>query len=389
MRLVLLATTAVAFPLAAFAQSHCALPAAVAMAAEAPIPIPPPIAVGGPPVPLMPTAAPSATSSAAPPIPAAPAMSTSVMAPSANQGGAAGSADIRSIPALVHIAAAGASLSDLGTSHGLRTVYARNGGQVMVFEVAPDGQATVAGLMTDLSVDQLKAMGGEYVTELPPQHGLRALFLRNGPQFQVFYASPDNERVIPGVMWDAAGKDLTRDQVSSIPGTVPTVTIGATPVSAASAETGGASLLAVAQGTTHGSIGNTSAPELWMFIDPQCSFSERAMQALGPFIAAGKVRLNVIPLSILDGEDNGLSTRTALSLVSLPSDLLVAAWESGQASGPAASDAGTRLQGNMAAAAAIHLQGTPTFVWRKADGTEGRLDGVPPDVGSLIASIGG
>jgi thiol:disulfide interchange protein DsbG len=97
----------------------------------------------------------------------------------------------------------------------------------------------------------------------------------------------------------------------------------------------------------------------------------------------------VIPLSILDGEDNGLSTRTALSLVSLPSDLLVAAWESGQASGPAASDAGTRLQGNMAAAAAIHLQGTPTFVWRKVGGTEGRLDGVPPDVGSLIASIGG
>ncbi|MDB5398098.1 MAG: hypothetical protein JWQ55_116, partial [Rhodopila sp.] len=386
---------AVVFPLAAFAQSHCALPAAVAMAAEAPIPIPPPIAVGGPPVPLMPTAAPSAASSAPPPIPLAPAVSTSVMAPSANQGGAAGSADIRSIPALVHIAAAGASLADLGTSHGLRTVYARNGGQVMVFEVAPDGQATVAGLMTDLSVDQLKAMGGESIIELPPQHGLRALFLRNGPQFQVFYASPDNQRVIPGVMWDAAGKDLTRDQVSSIPGTVPTVTIdadmpaGATPASAASAETGGASLLAVAQGTTHGSIGNASAPELWMFIDPQCSFSVRAMQALGPFIAAGKVRLNVIPLSILDGEDNGLSTRSALNLVSLPSDRLVAAWESGQTSGPAASDAGTRLQGNMAAAAAIHLQGTPTFVWRKVDGTGGRLDGVPPDVGSLIAAIGG
>jgi thiol:disulfide interchange protein DsbG len=322
-------------------------------------------------------------------------VSTSVMAPSANQGGAAGSADIRSIPALVHIAAAGASLADLGTSHGLRTVYARNGGQVMVFEVAPDGQATVAGLMTDLSVDQLKAMGGEYITELPPQHGLRALFLRNGPQFQVFYASPDNQRVIPGVMWDAAGKDLTRDQVSSIPGTVPTVTIGADmpagamPASATSSVTGGASLLAVAQGTTHGSIGNTSAPELWMFIDPQCSFSVRAMQELGPFIAAGKVRLNVIPLSILDGEDNGLSTRSALNLVSLPSDRLVAAWESGQASGPAASDAGTRLQGNMAAAAAIHLQGTPTFVWRKVDGTEGRLDGVSPDVGSLIAAIGG
>jgi thiol:disulfide interchange protein DsbG len=297
-------------------------------------------------------------------------------------------ADIQAVPALAHIAAAGATLADLGTSHGLRGVYARHGDQVMVFEVAPDGQAAVAGLMTDLSVDQLKTMGGGNVTELPQQHGLRALFLHNGAQFQVFYASPDNERLIPGVMWDAAGKDLTRDQVASIPGTVPTVTIGGDTTSGATSVSATSSLLAVAQGTVHGSIGNAAAPELWMFIDPQCSFSVRAMQELTPFIAGGKLRVNVIPLSILDGEDNGQSTRSALSLLSMPSDRLVAAWEGGQTMGPAAADAGTRLQGNMAAAAAIHLQGTPTFIWPKVDGTEGRLDGVPPDVAALIASIG-
>jgi thiol:disulfide interchange protein DsbG len=42
----------------------------------------------------------------------------------------------------------------------------------------------------------------------------------------------------------------------------------------------------------------------------------------------------------------------------------------------------------MAAAAAIHLQGTPTFVWRKTDGTEGRLDGIPNDVTALLAAVG-
>jgi thiol:disulfide interchange protein DsbG len=264
----------------------------------------------------------------------------------------------------------------------------------MVFEVSPDGQATVAGLMTDLSVDQLRAIGGQDLTELAPQHGLRALFLHNGAQFQVFYASPDNARVIPGVMWDAAGKDITRDQVASIPGTIPTVTIGADaaaagPAVATNQAAGSADLIAVAQGTTHGSIGNAAAPELWMFIDPQCSFSVRAMQALTPFVAAGKVRLNVIPLSILDGEDNGMSTRSALNLVSMPADQLVSAWETGHTTGRPAPDASSKLQLNMAAAAAIQLKGTPTLIWRKADGSAGRLDGIPPDMAGLVASIGG
>jgi thiol:disulfide interchange protein DsbG len=316
------------FPLAAFAQSHCALPAPDAMTAEAPIKLPPPITVGGPQVPLMPSVAPAAA------LPTRVSLSPSSLS-TAPDAASQTPAELRAIPALAHIAAAGATLSDLGISHGLRTVAARHGTQVMVFEVSPDGQATVAGLMTDLSVDQLRAIGGKDLTELPPQHGLRALFLHNGAQFQVFYASPDNARVIPGVMWDAAGKDITRDQVASIPGTIPTVTIGADAVAAAgpavatNQAAGRADLIAVAQETTHGSIGNAGAPELWMFMDPQCSFSVRAMQALTPFVAAGKVRLNVIPLSILDSEDNGMSTRSALNLVSMPSDQLVSAWETG------------------------------------------------------------
>lgn len=304
------------------------------------------------------------------------------------------SADIKASPALTHIAAAGASLFDLGQSHGLRTVYARNGSQVIVFAVTPDGQAAVAGLMTELSVERLQAIGGKDVTELPAQHGMRALFLRNGPQFQVFYASPDGERLIPGVMWDAGGNDLTRELVAAIPGTVPTVTIGdntpagAMPASATSPAITSPTLLAIARGTTHGSVGNAAAPELWMFVDPQCSFSVRAMQQLAPSIAAGKIHLNVIPLSFLDREDNGMSTRAALSLVSTPSDQLVTAWEAGRTTGTPAPDAAAKLQANMVAAAAIQLRGTPTFVWRKADGTAGRLDGIPSDMTALLASVG-
>ena len=54
-----------------------------------------------------------------------------------------------------------------------------------------------------------------------------------------------------------------------------------------------------------------------------------------------------------------------------------------------APDADARLAANMQAAEGIGLRGTPTFVWRKADGTEGRADGIPGDLDALVASIGG
>ena len=38
------------------------------------------------------------------------------------------------------------------------------------------------------------------------------------------------------------------------------------------------------------------------------------------------------------------------------------------------------------AAAAIALRGTPTLIWRKADGTEGRVDGMPTNIEAVLAS---
>jgi hypothetical protein len=45
------------------------------------------------------------------------------------------------------------------------------------------------------------------------------------PEFQVLYVTPDGRATIAGVMWDATGKNLTRDQVSKIDGAIPTVVV--------------------------------------------------------------------------------------------------------------------------------------------------------------------
>ena len=386
MRRVLLATAMFACPGVAAAGSQCA----VTKAAEPFISLPAPVDVTGRPVPLMPRS-PSQTS----PVQEASGRTSEQPDPHLAQPLAAGDASdqarLSEVPVLRHVADAGATLIDIGVSHGLRTVVARHAGEFMIFQVASDGQAAVAGLMTDLSVDQLKAVSGTALTELPAQHGLRSFFLRNGARFQVFYATPDNQRVVPGVMWDAAGHDVTRKAIASIPGAVPTVTVGeaaanprVTPALATSASSGPVSL----SETAYGSSGNPSAPELWVFIDTECSFSIRAMQALQPYVDAGRVRLHLIPLSILDSEDDGLSTEHALDLVSTPPDQMLAAWEAGHYVAGAASEAAPKLATNMAAAAASQVRGTPTFFWRKSDGGQGRLDGVPNNMAALVAALG-
>ena len=294
------------------------------------------------------------------------------------------------VPFALHVASAGAVISDLGSSHGVRSMAARNGDQFMIFQIAPDGEAAVSGALTELTAAQLTAAAaGGNVTPLPSQHGLGALFVRSGAQFQVFYITPDKERVIPGVLWDSAGKDLTRDQVANVPGAIPTVTVG--DVQGSSPGAGPAARVAalpLIEKASFGTVGAASAPHLWMVIDPQCIYSVRAYQMLHPFVQAGKLQVSIVPVSVLDDEDAGQSTRSALALLSKSPDQLVSAWQSGSVNDPPVPAAVERLQTNKAIAQAIGLQGTPTLLWRKPDGTEGRIDGVPANIETLIASIG-
>ena len=241
------------------------------------------------------------------------------------------------------------------------------------------------------------ASNGAQLYDLGVQHGLQTVFARNGNTFQVFYLTPDGQGAVGGVMWDAAGNNVTRGQVALIDGTTPTVTIGSPPAVAGSSQTPNQladrpaeSALKIAEGTVYGTAGADGAPRLYMFVDPLCSFSVKALDQLRPYIAAGKLQLAVIPLSVLDYEDQGQSTIAAKSLLSLPSDQIVTAWQNQRTTPlpPASADATARLGQNMAAAETLKLRGTPTLVWRKADGTEGQAIGVPDSIDAIIASMG-
>ena len=241
------------------------------------------------------------------------------------------------------------------------------------------------------------ASNGAQLFDLGVQHGLQTVFARNGSTFQVFYLAPDGQAAVGGVMWDAAGRNITRGQVAPIEGTIPTVTIGSPAVSAsvppAPDQAAGKpfeSALKVAEATVFGTTELAAAPRLYVFIDPLCSFSVGAMDQLRPYAASGKLQVAVIPLSVLNYEDQGRSTIAAKGLLSLPADQIVAAWRDQQTTPlpPAGPDAAARLAQNMAAAETLKLRGTPTLVWRKADGTEGLAVGLPDNLEALVASMG-
>lgn len=287
-------------------------------------------------------------------------------------------------PVLAHITRAGAKLTDLGIAHGLRVVLTRQGEEFMLFQVAPDGEAVIAGLQADFPADKLVSALGGQVIELGSVHGLRGLFLRNGKHFQVLYVTPDGERVIPGVMWDSSGKNVTREQIAPVAGAAPTVVIGKDELASADQK----SALDLVRRTTFAAIGDSSAPRLWMFVDPLCGYSVRALEAVKPFVARGEVELAVIPVAVFD-DGHGKSTAAALSMLSRSGSEMISAWARGDLAGPAADAAAAFHKKNLAVAEAVGLRGTPLLLWRKADGSEGRFDGLPADFKVVIDSMEG
>lgn len=283
-----------------------------------------------------------------------------------------------------HVASAGAEVRDLGPIHGLRTISARSGSQFMLFEVAPDGQAGVSGVPIDLSLAQLRSVAAGNISDVGEAHGLRGYFVRSGQQFQVFYATPDGSGLIPGVMWDASGKDVTRQQVAQIPGAVPTIEVGA----ADGQPVGDNQALPLIEKATYGTTGASTAPKVFMFMDPQCIYSIRAYQELQPYVQSGRLQIAIIPLSVLDYEDQGQSTRSALALLSDPPTQIAAAWQAGGETNTPDPAAEARLANNMAIAHAVGLKGTPMFWWQKADGSAAHFDGVPTDAASFVAALG-
>ncbi|TDH61191.1 hypothetical protein E2C06_18305 [Dankookia rubra] len=266
-----------------------------------------------------------------------------------------GAEEIARSPALTRIASKGATLLDLGTDDGIRTVFAYLGESMEVFHVTGSGRYAVrSGRLMDM-------------------------------------AEPD-----------PAKRDLTMRRASIIPGVLPAVDMRGQPASQEGAQAtapqaqDGNTVLAQLKKADYGVAGRPDAPRLYAFIDPLCSFSVRLIEALRPHIAAGRIQVAIVPLALIDHETAGRSTPAAQTLLSQPSEAMDSSWRgmvdavrAKRADTFAPTDEGrSRLARNMALAASLQVQATPTLVWRQADGTP-RAQMGGQDIDRVIASLTG
>lgn len=231
-------------------------------------------------------------------------------------------------------------------------------------------------------------------------HGLRGIYARNGNAFRVFYLTPDGDAEIGGVMWDAGGRNITRDTVAPIPGAIPTVTWKpsahagqnvAQPMAAqATEQTDPVKTLA---SSSFGLEGRETAPRLYMILDPLCPYSTRAFTALQPYIERGDIQLGLVPIAINDYENAHASTPAAIAMLSAGRKGMGQMWHKIMAQGHAPGDIAQTdsspalLQLNMAAAHSVGLKGTPTFVWADSKGMSHVEAGLPDDLARLVQEL--
>lgn len=284
--------------------------------------------------------------------------------------------------AVQHLIGGGTDVTWETPRFGLQIGTAKKTDQVMVFFTDPGHRYVLGGTVVPVPYLSLHSALSSRAHDLKPEFGLQGMFVQNGPHFQVLYATPDGEAAVAGTLWNARGENVTRQQIRLIPGAVPSVRIDGK---------AGSAPRPLAEQIHGGDVGAASAPEVVMFIDPRCSFSVRAMRLLQPAVDHGQLRLKVVPLSLLDYEDAGASTRYALAMVERPPSTMVDDWMNDRLAAQldkTSEKAKDALDQNMTVAHSLSLTGTPTFFWRKKDGTAGRLDGVPRDVDAFLAGLG-
>lgn len=284
--------------------------------------------------------------------------------------------------ALQRVVASGARLHSVAPFHGYQAGVASNGQQIFVYYTPADHGALLGGTVIPVPYDTLRQLAGDRAHDLRLFRGIRGMFVQNGSHFQVIYDTPDHQAAIAGSLWDAAGKDVTRSQIKDIPGAVPTIAID-TPETRTATQTALASL--------HGGmIGKPDAPEATMLIDPQCMYSIKAIHSLMPAVQAGRLRLKIVPLSLLDYEDRGESTLYAKAMLSFPENEMGDAWirnHLGTRVDSPTAESAVQLAENGNVARQIGLKGTPTFLWKTPAGSVGRYEGNPRDVDEFIGKL--
>jgi thiol:disulfide interchange protein DsbG len=242
--------------------------------------------------------------------------------------------------------------------------------------------------------------------------GLDGWFIVKNGQVQIAYVPAGGQSILIGAMFGADGENITAAQVKILVDTNQDISalltnaakeqaeITNTPTPAANAApkangslpsvslSPGERLIHDLSGAAGVTIGNPSAPQILMVMDPNCPHCQATWKGLRDPVFKNTVQIRMIPIAT-PGTDN---ERAAGQLLHVTDPLN--AWDK-YVAGDKNQLAGTPDASLVAAVHANHelvdswnIHATPYLVYRSKDGTVKVLQGEPDKVSALLVDLG-
>lgn len=246
------------------------------------------------------------------------------------------------------------------------------------------------------------AKEGAQVRYMGNEAGLDGWIAIQNGQEQYFYATPDREYVLLGLLFDKTGKMITLQQVSALQkegGAVLDIlqqeasTKGASVTDALpregditkSLKSPSEQMFADIEGSNWVALGDPKAPVLYMFVDPECPFCHEFMKSLRKDIDGGRIQVRMIPVGLKE------DTRTqAALLLAIPN--AQARWfrhldgdKEALPVTPGINEQG--VERNMSVMQSWKLNVTPLSVYRAKDGKVKVVQGRAKDLKALISDL--
>ena len=240
---------------------------------------------------------------------------------------------------------------------------------------------------------------GAQIRFLGRDHGFDAwLTIKNG-QEQYFYVKPDRSAFVMGVLFDESGEMITIDQVQRLQNSEgdlldalaadSLVTDGNSKAQQQAFEFQSPSerLFHDIENSNWVPLGDTGAPVLYSFIDPQCPHCHTFIEAIrNEYIDTGRVQVRMIPVGF---RDETRAQAAFLMATPNPQERWFKHMDGDANALPAKSELNQQgVQRNLSIMQSWKLNVTPMIVYRGKDGTVKIVRGKPQDAAGVIADIG-
>lgn len=248
------------------------------------------------------------------------------------------------------------------------------------------------------------AAKGAQVRYLGREKGLDGWITVMQGQEQYFYATPDGEAILMGLLFDKNGKMLTVRQVQNLQqGNDPTLenlivekteqpaptieNLQAEIARQADVKTSPSEkLFAAIEGANWVVLGNKDAPAIYAFIDPQCPHCHAFIQDIRKdFLDAGQLQLRMIPVGF---REDTKSQAAVLLASATPQDTWFRHMDGDATALPVSSTVNKQaVEMNMSVMQTWKLDATPMIVYRSAKGEVKIIRGRPKTPLDILADL--